>query len=52
MTYKMALNHDNGETIDKISAEKNKLAGCTLVWWQEGKVVRYHVYVQQKDCEK
>jgi len=38
--------------IDRESAEKKTLVGCTLMWWEEGKIIRNHDYVQRKAVEE
>jgi len=52
ITCKPAVDFDTEVEIDRESAEKKKLVGCTLMWWEEGKIVRNHDYVQQKAVEE
>ena len=52
ITCKPAVDFDTGAEIDRDAAEKKKLVGCTLMWWEEGKIIRNHDYVQQKAVEE
>jgi len=52
ITAKPAVDFDTGDRIDKDIAEKKALVGCTLMWWEDGKIIRNHDYVQQKAVEE
>lgn len=49
ITCKPAVNMETGEKIAKEDASPKKLVGCTLMWWEDGKIVRNHDYVQMKE---
>ena len=51
ITCKPAVEFDTGKKIAKEEADPKKLVGCTLMWWEDGKIVRNHDYVQQKPVE-
>ncbi|KAJ4340934.1 hypothetical protein N0V95_007366 [Ascochyta clinopodiicola] len=49
ITCKPAIDNDTGARIAKEDATPAKLVGCTLMWWEGGKIVRNHDYVQQRE---
>ncbi|KAF2830262.1 hypothetical protein CC86DRAFT_436425 [Ophiobolus disseminans] len=49
ITCKPGIDYETGAKIAKEDATLKKLVGCTLMWWEEGKIVRNHDYVQTKD---
>jgi len=49
ITCKPAVDQGTGKGIKKEDATPKKLVGCTLMWWEDGKIVRNHDYVQEKD---
>lgn len=49
ITCKPGVDMVTGAKIAKEDATPKKLVGCTLMWWEDGKIVRNHDYVQMKD---
>ncbi|KAF9691792.1 hypothetical protein EKO04_010519 [Ascochyta lentis] len=49
ITFKPAVDNDTGARIAKEDAVPKMLVGCTLMWWEGGKIVRNHDYVQTRD---
>ncbi|ATZ50281.1 hypothetical protein BCIN_05g06490 [Botrytis cinerea B05.10] len=49
ITCRPAISPETGERLPKEKTEMKKLVGCTLMWWEDEKIVRNHDYVQVKD---
>ncbi|KAI9648097.1 hypothetical protein NHQ30_002726 [Ciborinia camelliae] len=49
ISCKPAIDQETGKRLAKEEAELKKLVGCTLMWWEDDKIVRNHDYVQLKE---
>ncbi|KAF2663394.1 hypothetical protein BT63DRAFT_126199 [Microthyrium microscopicum] len=47
---KPEIDTTTGEKVGKENSSQKHLAGCTLMWWQDGKIIRNHDYMQMKDA--
>jgi hypothetical protein len=50
ITCKPAVDQVSGAKIAREEARPKKLMGCTLMWWEDGKIVRNHDYVQAREA--
>ncbi|KAH7075049.1 hypothetical protein FB567DRAFT_182796 [Paraphoma chrysanthemicola] len=47
-TGKLLLDLETGGILEKVDAPLRRMLGCTLMWWENDKVIKSHDYMHQK----